>query len=163
MRRIGVISDTHGLLRPEALQALKDVDLIIHAGDIGHLQILDQLGELAPVRAIRGNTDGGAAGGLPDTEVVDLGTEDGVPADPPVGPLAYVLHDLGTLDLNPGEAGMKVVVSGHTHRPLVEERGGVLYLNPGSAGPRRFDLPVSVAYLFTEEDEAMRAEIVTLG
>jgi len=163
MRRIGVISDTHGLLRPEAVEALRNVELIVHAGDVGNMGILERLTELAPVRAIRGNTDGAGVGPLPDTEVVDLGTADGVVADPPVGPLAYVLHDLDTLDLDPAEAGMKVVVSGHTHRPLVEERGGVLYLNPGSAGPRRFDLPVSVAYLIAEADGALRAEIVRLG
>ncbi len=162
MRTIGVISDTHGLLRPEALEALADSELIIHAGDVGRAEILQQLGELAPVRAIRGNTDGGAAGPLPDTEVVDLGTRDGVPADPPVGPLAYVLHDLDTLDLDPEGVGIQVVVSGHTHRPLAQERAGVLYLNPGSAGPRRFDLPVTVARLFTEDGGAVRAEIVKL-
>lgn len=163
MRTIGVISDTHGLLRPEALAALEGSDLIVHAGDVGRAHILERLAEIAPVRAIRGNTDGSAAGPLPETEVVDLSAEDGVPADPPRGPLAYVLHDLEMLDLDPAEAGIQVVISGHTHRPKVLRRGAVLYLNPGSAGPRRFDLPVTVAHLFVEEAGAPRAEIVTLG
>jgi len=163
MRTIGVISDTHGLLRPEALDALRGSELIIHAGDVGHATILRQLAEIAPVRAIRGNTDGGTAGPLPDTEVVDLGAKDGVPTEPLSGPLAYVLHDVERLDVDPREAGIQLVVSGHTHRPLVQERDGVLYLNPGSAGPRRFDLPVTVAHLFVEDAGNLRAEIVTLG
>ncbi len=161
MRTIGVISDTHGLLRPEAVAALEGSALIIHAGDVGHARILEELGELAPVRAVRGNTDGSATGPLPWTDVVDLGTAVGEPADPPAGPLAYVLHDLAALDLDPAAAGFRVVISGHTHRALVEERGGVLYVNPGGAGPRRFDLPATVVRLQVERRE-VRAEVVAL-
>jgi putative phosphoesterase len=161
MRTIGVISDTHGLLRPEAVEALAGSALIVHAGDVGRAEILERLAEIAPVKAVRGNTDGAAAGPLPETEVVDLATQDGVPSDPPEGLLAYVLHDLAELDLDPEAAGFRVVISGHTHRPLVEERDGVLYLNPGSAGPPRFSLPVTVARLYVE-GRSVRAEIKSL-
>lgn len=161
MRTIGVISDTHGLLRAEAIEALKGSALIIHAGDVGRADILDRLAEIAPVKAVRGNTDGAAAGPLPETQVVELGSADGEVADPPGGPLAYVLHDLAALDVDPGASGFRVVISGHTHRPEVEQRRGVLYLNPGSAGPRRFQLPVTVAHLYIEGGE-LRAEIETL-
>lgn len=141
--RIGVISDTHGLLRPQALEALEDSDLIIHAGDVGPLEILDQLRAIAPVRAVRGNTDRGAiAAVLPLTEVVEVpGAGEGHPT------LLYVIHILEDLDLDPGAAGFRCVICGHSHRPEVREERGVLYLNPGSAGPRRFDLPVTVARL----------------
>ena len=131
---IGVISDTHGLLRAEALAALRGSEHIIHAGDVGAPEILDELSATAPVTAVRGNVDKGAwARKLPETEVVELG-----------GISVYVLHDLAQLDLKPEAAGFKVVISGHSHVPKQETREGVLYFNPGSAGPRRFTLPVRV-------------------
>jgi uncharacterized protein len=134
---IGVISDTHGLLRPEAVAALTRVELIIHAGDLGNPQILADLSRLAPVHAVRGNTDRGAwAAALPENRVVAVG-----------GLLLYVLHDLHTLDLDPAAAGLSAVIFGHSHSPHAEHQNGVLYLNPGSAGPRRFTLPVSLAIL----------------
>lgn len=136
-KTIGLISDTHGLLRPEALRALEGSDLIIHAGDVGDPEILEKLKTLAPVFAVRGNVDTDPwAQALPETEVVEAG-----PAT------IYILHDLHTLDLDPAAAGFQIVVSGHSHQPARTERGGVLYLNPGSAGPRRFQLPVTVALL----------------
>jgi uncharacterized protein len=139
---IGVISDTHGLLRPEALVALAEAEHILHAGDIGRHEILDELRKIAPVTAIRGNVDvAGACGELPATDVVEL-----------AGRLFYLVHSVHDLDINPVAAGVAVVVSGHSHKPSVETKGGVMYLNPGSAGPRRFDLPVSVA-LVTAGDE----------
>ena len=126
--RVGVISDTHGLLRPEALQALQGADHILHAGDVGDPDILDALRKIAPVTAIRGNIDeGGPCGHLPATELIELG-----------GRSIYMLHDVKKLDLNPEAAGIAAVVFGHSHKPLVERRRGVLFLNPGSAGPRRF-------------------------
>ncbi len=134
---IGAISDTHGLLCSEALEALRGSDLIIHAGDIGNPAILDHLRELAPVRAIRGNVDKQPwARELPDTDVVEIG-----------GVSIYVLHNLKELDLNPRAAGFDAVISGHSHKPLIETRDGVLYFNPGSAGPRRFSLPISLGRL----------------
>jgi putative phosphoesterase len=134
---IGLISDTHGLVRPEALRALGGSDLIVHAGDVGKPEILDALKLLAPVVAVRGNIDrGGWASALPLTATVSAGLA-----------AVYVLHDLQPVDLDPAAAGFHVVVSGHSHRPSRTERGGVLYLNPGSAGPRRFQLPVTVARL----------------
>ena len=137
---IGVISDTHGLLRPEALKALRGVAHIIHAGDVGAPEILDQLAAIAPVTAVRGNIDKASwARRLAETEVVEFG-----------GVSVYVLHDLGTLDLKPEAAGFRVVVSGHSHVPKQEIRGGVLYFNPGSAGPRRFKLPVTVGRLIVD-------------
>ena len=140
---VGVISDTHGLLRPEATDVLKGSDLIVHAGDVGSAEILDQLRAIAPTFAVRGNVDTGAwAKTLPMTDVVA------------VGPLhLYVLHDLATLDLNPRAAGFAAVIYGHSHRPSVETRGGVLYLNPGSAGPRRFTLPIAMAKLEVVDDQ----------
>lgn len=134
---VGVISDTHGLLRPEALAALNGSDLIVHAGDVGSAHILEQVRAIAPTFAVRGNVDTGAwAHTLPVTEVVE------------VGPIQlYVLHDLATLDLDPGAAGFAAVIHGHSHRPSAESRGGVLYLNPGSIGPRRFALPIAMARL----------------
>lgn len=135
--RIGLISDTHGLLRPQALEALRGSELILHAGDIGKPEILTTLRELAPVIAIRGNVDKADwARTLPETAVADAGK---VPL--------YILHDVHALDLNPAAAGFHVVVSGHSHQPRKSEREGVLYVNPGSAGPRRFHLPVTVARL----------------
>ena len=131
---IGVISDTHGLLRPEAIDALAGVELIIHAGDIGNPQILEALAQIAPVHAVRGNTDRADwAADLPHTRVVEVG-----------GLLIYVLHELFTLDLDPAAAGFAAVIFGHSHSPHMERKNGVLYLNPGSAGPRRFTLPVSL-------------------
>ena len=166
MRTIGVISDPHGLLRDEALQALVGSELIIHAGDVGKLEILDRLREIAPVRAVYGNTDWGELRqALPGTDVVDLGAADGEPPATAGGgetPLAYVLHILDSLDLDPAAAGMRVVIFGHTHEPLVRERDGVLYLNPGSAGPRRPGLPVTAARMILEGGQ-VRAEIVDLG
>jgi putative phosphoesterase len=133
---IGLISDTHGLLRPEALRALRGSDLILHAGDVGGPEILEELGRLAPsVVAVKGNVDTDAwCFDLPETAVAEAGSA-----------LIYVLHDVKALDLKPAAAGIAMVVSGHSHKPLSEEREGVLYVNPGSAGPRRFDLPVTVA------------------
>ncbi|HMK29675.1 MAG TPA: metallophosphoesterase family protein [Terriglobales bacterium] len=135
MPTLGVISDTHGLLRPEVLDALRGCERIIHAGDIGSPEILPALAEVAPVTAIRGNIDKAPwAQALPETAVVDF-----------AGLLIYVLHNLQAMDLSPKAAGFAGVISGHSHVPKQEIRGGVLYLNPGSAGPRRFRLPVSVA------------------
>lgn len=134
---VGVISDTHGLLRPQAVDALRGSALIIHAGDVGNPAILEELRQIAPVHAVRGNVDTAPwAASLPTTTVVEIGDI-----------LAYVLHDREELDLDPAAAGFKVVIFGHSHQPLTEERRGVLYLNPGSAGPRRFRLPISVARL----------------
>jgi len=138
---IGVISDTHGLLRPEAFEALRGSDLIIHAGDVGEPGILEQLGKIATVRAIRGNIDREAwAKSLPETEVVEAG-----------GLSLYVLHDVKQLDLNPRTAGFAAVISGHSHQPSIRTRDGVLYFNPGSAGPRRFKLPITVGRLRIEK------------
>ncbi len=148
MRVIGVISDTHGLLREEAVAALAGCDLILHAGDVGDLEILRRLGAIAPVRAVRGNTDDGAvAEALPETDVIDLTSPNGGVSTEGRGPLAYLLHGHRELDLDPAAAGFRVIVQGHTHEPLVRERAGVLYFNPGSAGPRRFNLPVTVGRL----------------
>ena len=135
--RIGIISDTHGLLRPEAVERLAGVDHIIHAGDIGRADVISDLRRIAPVTAIRGNIDTGEwAAGYRQTERVKLG-----------GRLFYVLHNLAALDLDPIAAGIDVVVSGHSHQPRIETVDGVVYLNPGSAGPRRFSLPIALATL----------------
>lgn len=134
---VGLIADTHGLLREEAVRALQGSELIIHAGDVGKPAILDALRELAPVVVVRGNIDGGPWGRtLPPTAVAEIG-----------GKTVYVLHNLDELDLDPAAAGFHVVVSGHSHKPERFEKAGVLYVNPGSAGPRRFNLPISVARL----------------
>jgi putative phosphoesterase len=160
MRRIGVISDTHGLLRSEALEALSGSELIIHAGDVGDSEILERLAEVAPVHAVRGNTDYGPFGqSLPVSEVVPLGPGGGETD----GPLAYVLHDLAELELDAGAAGMRVVIYGHSHQPAIEERGGVLYFNPGAAGHRRFSLPVTVGRLTVDDEGGVSAEILDLG
>jgi uncharacterized protein len=136
-RIIGVISDTYGLLRPEAVEALRGSQLIIHAGDVGKPEILNELRKITPVVVVRGNVDKGSwAAALPMTEVVEIGEA-----------TVYVLHDLHQLDLDPAVAGFSAVISGHSHRPSVVQKNGVLFLNPGSAGPRRFDLPVSAALL----------------
>jgi putative phosphoesterase len=151
-RTVGVISDTHGLLRPEAVATLRGVDAIVHAGDIGTSDVLDSLGELAPVTAVRGNNDrGGWAEKLPSTEVLEIG-----------GVLLYVLHDVKELGLDPRAAGLSVVISGHSHQPWQEERDGVLFFNPGSAGPRRFKLPVTVGRL-TVEGGRVRGRLLELA
>ena len=148
---IGVISDTHGMLREEALRALEGSEHILHAGDVGDPGILEALGRIAPVTAIRGNVDvAGVCGELPETEAVELG-----------GRLFYLVHSVHDLAIHPSRAGVACVVSGHTHKSLVEERDGVMYFNPGSAGPRRFRLPVSVGRLVVDGGGA-RGEILTL-
>jgi uncharacterized protein len=149
---LGVISDTHGLMRLEAVKALEGVETIIHAGDIGTPEVLEALHAIAPVVAVRGNNDKGDwAHALPETEVVEVGSV-----------VLYVLHDLNTLDLDPVTAGFHAVISGHSHRPAMSKRQGVLFLNPGSAGPRRFKLPVSVARL-TIRGAAIDAQLVELA
>lgn len=136
-KRIGLISDTHGLLREEALRALRGSDLIVHAGDVGEREILEKLKQMAPVVAVRGNVDTEHwARALPLTAVVEAGQVQ-----------IYVLHDVNALDLDPGAAGFQIVVSGHSHKFGRSERAGVVYINPGSAGPRRFQLPITVARL----------------
>ena len=151
MRRVGLISDTHGLLRPEALAFLEGSDHIIHGGDICDVSLLEALSAIAPVTAVRGNNDHGSwASRLRDTELVQVG-EVGV----------YAIHDLAQFDMDPHTAGVQVVVSGHSHKPSVERRNGVLYVNPGSAGPRRFRLPISVGEL-TVTGSAVSARIVGL-
>jgi putative phosphoesterase len=148
---IGVISDTHGLLRPEALIALAGVDHILHAGDIGDIAILDRLRLIAPVTAIRGNVDTlGPCSLLPATEVIEV-----------AGCLIYMVHAREWMDISPKAAGVNLVVFGHSHQPGIERIDGVLHLNPGSAGPRRFKLPISVATV-TIEDGVANAEIVEL-
>jgi putative phosphoesterase len=140
MRRIGVISDTHGLLRPEATALLRGSDLLIHGGDIGDAAILEELASVAPVTAVRGNNDKGPwAESLAETEVLQV-----------EGVLIYVIHNIDELDLDPVAAGFQVVVSGHSHSPSVAQDRGVLYVNPGSAGPRRFKLPIAVAELVVD-------------
>ena len=148
---IGVISDTHGLLRPEAAHAIRGVEKILHAGDIGKPEVLTGLASIAPVTAVRGNIDSGDwAAAIPETEQIDIG-----------GVHIYMLHDLKELSIDPAEGGFRVIISGHSHKPFVEERAGVLYVNPGSAGPRRFKLPVCLAYL-TMRSGVPSAEIVNL-
>jgi uncharacterized protein len=148
---VGLISDTHGLMRREALDALQRADLIIHAGDVGDPAVLNSLARVAPLRAIRGNNDKRTwAARLPATEVIELGPHS-----------IYVLHNLAELDLDPASAGFTIVVSGHSHRPVVERRGGILFVNPGSAGPRRFRLPVTVGRLRLHL-KGCEAEIVKL-
>ena len=149
---IGVISDTHGLLRPAALGALRGAKHIIHAGDVGTPEILEQLAAIAPLTAVRGNVDKGAwARKLPETEAVEI-----------AGISIYVLHDIAQLDLKPKAAGFDVVIYGHSHVPKQETRDRVLYFNPGSAGPRRFRLPVTVGRLVLEQGK-VRGEIITIS
>jgi len=151
MASIGVISDTHGLLRPQAAAALQGSSLIIHAGDVGRTEILDELRRIAPVVAVRGNVDRDAlAASLPLSEVVEHH-----------GVRLYVLHILEDLDLDPPTAGFHAVITGHTHLPKMETKDGVLYFNPGSAGPRRFDHPVSVGRLSSVHGK-LRGELVYL-
>ena len=136
-RRIGLISDTHGLLRPEAVEALRGSELILHAGDVGKPEILEELGKIAPVIAIRGNVDTASwCLALKETEFVETSAA-----------RFYLLHNLRDLDLNPAAAGIQLVLSGHTHQPKQFQKDGVLYINPGSAGPRRFNVPISLARL----------------
>ncbi|MBC8413000.1 metallophosphoesterase family protein [bacterium] len=149
--KIGIISDTHGLLREEVVEALQGVDMILHAGDIDTPLVLADLKLIAPVIAVRGNMDhGGWAYSLKKTEYVEC-----------EGHLICIVHDLGKLDIDPVAAQCSVVISGHTHKPLIRRQGGMLYLNPGSAGPRRFHLPVSMAIL-TIIDSQLRPELITL-
>lgn len=148
---IGVISDTHGLLRPEALKHLVDVHSIIHAGDIGAPNVLEKLQTLAPVSAVRGNNDKGTwAEAIPESLLFEVR-----------GHSIHVLHDLSQIDMSPAAAGISVVISGHSHKPEVVERDGVLFVNPGSLGPRRFRLPIALAKLYVS-DTGVRAEIVEL-
>ncbi|MEW6600380.1 MAG: metallophosphoesterase family protein [Nitrospirota bacterium] len=147
---IGIISDTHGLLRPEVFPALHGSDIIIHAGDIGDLKIIEKLGDIAPVVAVRGNMDHEIpAYNLKKTEAVDAGKH-----------IVYVLHDLSKLDIEPSN-DIRIIVHGHTHRPAIQEYNGVLYVNPGSAGPRRFKLPVTVAVI-NIKGQKINAEIIEL-
>ena len=148
---VGVISDTHGLLRPQAVDALKGSELILHAGDVGEPKVLDALRKIAPTIAVRGNVDSSAwAQALPMTEVVAIGALH-----------VYMLHNLADLDLDPKAAQFAAVISGHTHRPSAEMRDGVLFLNPGSAGPRRFTLPIAVARMNVDGDR-LSHEIIRL-
>ncbi|MCE9612894.1 MAG: metallophosphatase family protein [Lentisphaerae bacterium] len=152
-RLIGVISDTHGLLRPEAVRALAGVELIIHAGDIDEPAVLDGLRQIAPVVAVRGNVDHGPwARVLPMTEVVQFDEQ-----------FLYVLHDLGRLNLDPAAAGFHVVISGHTHKPENRTEAGILFLNPGSAGPKRFKLPVTLAIMKIDEGKVTARHVDLVG
>lgn len=137
MARLGIISDTHGLIRPEAVAFLRGCERIVHGGDIGTPEVLAQLSAIAPVTAVRGNNDKGTwAESISETELFEFN-----------GTYVYAIHDLSQIDIEPSAAGVHVIVSGHSHKPLVERRDGVLYVNPGSAGPRRFRLPIAVAEL----------------
>jgi uncharacterized protein len=155
MIRIGLISDTHGLLRPEAMQFLQGCQHIVHGGDIGGPAnggpaILQQLATLAPLTTVRGNNDHGPwAKQLPETTLLSIG-----------GVSLYILHDLAQLDIDPKAAGVRVVVSGHSHKPVVNERQGVLYVNPGSAGPRRFKLPISVGELLITDGSVSARNVI---
>jgi hypothetical protein len=150
--QIGVISDTHGLLRPEAIQALKGSDLILHAGDIGKPEILEELSLIAPVVAVRGNNDTGAwARTIPESETFAIKNVS-----------IHLLHIIKDLDLDPKTAGIQVVISGHSHKPIIEEREDVLFLNPGSAGPRRFKLPISIACLYVK-NMSVQAQLIDLS
>jgi hypothetical protein len=148
---LGLISDTHGLLRPEALAALQGSEQILHAGDIGSAEILDKLAAIAPVIAVRGNVDTQTwSRGLPETELFEA-----------EGVTIYMLHDRATLDLKPEAAGISAIIYGHSHQPKIEEKNGVLYINPGSAGPGRFKLPVSVGKLEIKKGKLI-AELIEL-
>ncbi|MFL6635167.1 MAG: metallophosphoesterase family protein [Massilia sp.] len=149
--RVGLISDTHGLLRPEALDFLAGSDHIVHGGDIGGPEILERLAAIAPLTVVRGNNDTAPwARAIPETARVDVGSV-----------ALYAIHDLKALDIDPRAAGVRVVVSGHSHRPASSERDGVLYVNPGSAGRRRFSLPIAAAELIIDGD-AVAVKLVTL-
>lgn len=150
--KIGVVSDTHGLLRPEVAPALAGVERILHLGDVGKISILDELAKIAPVAAVRGNTDrSGPCGELPETDVVLVADR-----------YVYMLHDLSTLHLDPAAGKFSAVLFGHSHVPNFYRRKGVLYFNPGSCGPRRFELPVTVGILTVGDDGEFEAEIVPL-
>ncbi len=150
--KIGVVSDTHGLLRPEVLAALAGVDQILHLGDVGSASILKALGQIAPVHAVRGNIDRTVpCSRLPETDVLLF-----------EGHYLYLLHDRGTLHLDPVAAKFSAVLYGHSHRPLVERRKGVLYFNPGSCGPQRFDLPVTIGMLHIASGKELEAQVVDL-
>jgi putative phosphoesterase len=150
--RVGLISDTHGLLRPEALDFLAGADHIVHGGDIGGPDILERLARLAPLTVVRGNNDGADwASSIPETARLDLG-----------GVSLYAIHDLKQLDIDPAAARVRVVVSGHSHKPACSERGGVLYVNPGSAGRRRFSLPIAAGELLID-DGKVEVNLVTLA
>jgi putative phosphoesterase len=149
--RVGLISDTHGLLRPEARAFARDCDYLIHGGDIGSAAILDQLSALAPLTAVKGNNDRQAwAAHLPQTELIRVG-----------GVFIYIIHDISELDIEPLAAGAQVIVSGHSHKPSIEFRDGILYVNPGSCGPRRFNLPLSVGEIRVEGTK-VRARTIEL-
>ena len=150
--KIGVVSDTHGLLRPEVAPALAGVERILHLGDVGKASVLKALEEIAPVTAVRGNVDrDGACGKLPETEVLLL-----------EGRYIYMLHDLKTLHLDPAAGKFAAVLSGHTHVPNFYKKKGVLYFNPGSCGPRRFELPVTIGLLNIDDEGELEAEIIPL-
>lgn len=152
MLRVGLISDTHGLLRPEAKVFLRGADCIVHCGDVGSPGILDDLAAIAPLTAVRGNNDKGTwADNLAETEFLNVGEV-----------CVYIVHDLAQIDIEPSAAGVRVVVFGHSHKPSIEERDGVLYVNPGSCGPRRFKLPVAVGEL-TVSGNSVSARIVELN
>ena len=147
---IGVISDTHGLLRPGVAQALQESELILHAGDVGDPTILERLAKIAPVIAVRGNIDTGEwSAGLPEREVIEC-----------EGVSLYMLHDVNALGLDPVAAGFHAVISGHSHKPAIRKDNGVLYLNPGSAGPRRFKLPIAIARLRIEKRNLLAEQII---
>jgi len=151
LARLGIISDTHGLLRPEAVAFLQGCDRILHGGDIGNAEILARLSTIAPVTAVRGNNDKGAwAEGIAETEFFEFS-----------GIYVYAIHDLSQLDIEPAAAGTRVVVSGHSHKPVIELRDGIFFINPGSAGPRRFKLPISIADIVIE-GSAISPRIVEL-
>ncbi len=150
--KIGVVSDTHGLLRPEVFPALSGVDHILHLGDVGNKSILESLAKIAPVNAVRGNVDRtGACSRLPETEVFLF-----------EGHYLYLLHDIGALHLDPAAARFSAVLYGHSHQPKIERRKGVLYFNPGSCGPRRFELPVTIGMMTVETGSEIKAGIVHL-
>ena len=149
--KIGIISDTHGLIRQSIVKSFKDVDLIVHAGDVGKPEVLETLQAISKVHPVRGNVDGGKwTDNLPFTDAVQVGQV-----------YLYVLHDLNSLDLDPAAAGFNAVISGHSHIPKIEEQNGVIFLNPGSAGPRRFKYPISIAFLYIK-GTAIEVEIVEL-
>ena len=149
--KIGIISDTHGLIRKSVLKSFKDVDLIVHAGDVGKPEVLETLQNIAKVYPVRGNVDGGKwTDSLPLTDVVQVGHI-----------YLYVLHDLDLLDLDPATAGFNIVISGHSHIPKIEKKDNILFLNPGSAGPKRFDYPISIAFLYIK-GTSIETEIVEL-
>lgn len=150
--KIGVVSDTHGLLRPQIAPVLAGVERVLHLGDVGDASILRVLEKIAPVTAVRGNVDrSGPCGRLPETDVLLL-----------EGHYIYMLHDIGTLHLDPAAAKFSAVLYGHSHKPSVERRKGVLYFNPGSCGPRRFQLPVTVGLLTVEDGAAPEARVIDL-